>query len=230
VLSGAGRRRIRSGAGMSRLGAGFTLIELLVVIAIIAILAALLFPVLARMKAKALQTECTSNLRQIWHAFRMYMDDWDGVYPWAPNIQCDPKWGGVLTSIQMSPTIGDALVPYGAGYGLWRCPADTGELFSPSSFPRQPWWEVGGNSYVWRGSDYQFLGLGMLAGKAETAVREPSTYYLAYDARPWHYLPVAGASYWTYQGFTNVLFCDGHVKPVPHAQARAEWARPPGPP
>jgi prepilin-type N-terminal cleavage/methylation domain-containing protein len=43
----------------------FTLIELLVVIAIIAILAAILFPVFAQAREKALQASCLSNMKQM---------------------------------------------------------------------------------------------------------------------------------------------------------------------
>ena len=60
---------------------GFTLIELLVVIAIIAILSAIMFPVFAQVKAKARQTECISNHRQIAQAVMMYKDDSDGRFP-----------------------------------------------------------------------------------------------------------------------------------------------------
>ena len=44
---------------------GFTLTELLVVIAIIAILAAILFPVFAKVREKARQISCTSNMKQL---------------------------------------------------------------------------------------------------------------------------------------------------------------------
>ncbi len=58
---------------------GFTLIELLVVIAIIAILAAILFPVFAQARAKARQTSCLSNEKQLGIGARMYMEDFDGA-------------------------------------------------------------------------------------------------------------------------------------------------------
>ena len=56
---------------------GFTLIELLVVIAIIAILAAILFPVFARAREKARQSNCLSNFKQIMLAIRTYTSDYD---------------------------------------------------------------------------------------------------------------------------------------------------------
>src|SRR5947209_15542964 len=55
----------------------FTLVELLVVIAIIAILMALMMPSIARAKAKANQTSCLNNMRQLTLAATMYAGDHD---------------------------------------------------------------------------------------------------------------------------------------------------------
>ncbi len=66
---------------LPKTGTGFTLIELLVVLAVMAILAALLFPVLAQSRGKARQSVCQSNLRQYGSAIALYLADYDETFP-----------------------------------------------------------------------------------------------------------------------------------------------------
>jgi prepilin-type N-terminal cleavage/methylation domain-containing protein/prepilin-type processing-associated H-X9-DG protein len=112
----------------------FTLIELLVVIAIIAILAAILFPVFAQAREKARQTSCLNNMGQLGKAFRMYMDDNEGVLPAAapfpssnrqPNWVSMTRWGGAATDkYPMLPEKG-VLWPYTKSLALYVCPSST---------------------------------------------------------------------------------------------------------
>ena len=97
---------------------GFTLIELLVVIAIIAILAAMLLPALGIARAKARQTACISNLKQIGLAYQMYLDDFEGWTPMYSN-PCDPR-GDSLQVGSMPPYV--TLFNYLKSWKVWACP------------------------------------------------------------------------------------------------------------
>jgi prepilin-type N-terminal cleavage/methylation domain-containing protein/prepilin-type processing-associated H-X9-DG protein len=78
-------------------GAGFTLIELLVVIAIIAILAAVLLPVLSKAEQRAQLTACENNAKQWTLANSLYVDDNNQTYPW-------PRYQVSNTAEQDNPT------------------------------------------------------------------------------------------------------------------------------
>lgn len=68
----------------------FTLIELLVVIAIIAILAAILFPVFARAKESAKDTQTLNNVRQIGLGIIMYANDNNDFLPLSGQYSQTP--------------------------------------------------------------------------------------------------------------------------------------------
>lgn len=67
----------------------FTVVELLVVSAIIALLVALLLPVVKRARREAWAVACASNQRQYGVAFHAYMADNAGLLPWfAERYPC----------------------------------------------------------------------------------------------------------------------------------------------
>jgi len=101
---------------------GFTLIELLVVIAIIAILAAILFPVFSKARAKAQQISCLSNVKQQALAVRMYLSDWDQVFPLG--------YTGGLWDWGSAAGLTVELMPYIGSEDITSCPATGGRLYT----------------------------------------------------------------------------------------------------
>ena len=103
---------------------GFTLIELLVVIAIIAILAAILFPVFARARERGRQTTCLNNLKQLGTGFQMYLDDWDGQFPFSGVVGTSPGWV-VSPQHWVIDVRKGQLFPYVKTLQAYVCPSET---------------------------------------------------------------------------------------------------------
>jgi prepilin-type N-terminal cleavage/methylation domain-containing protein/prepilin-type processing-associated H-X9-DG protein len=194
----------------------FTLVELLVVIAIIAILAAILLPVIFAARNKARQLQCVSNLRQIGMAIQMYASDHEGLLPpGAYNTPTPP----IMVTAQIIPGFQTAA---GLTYRVdWRDILvgmqylNTSKiLVCPSAANNDPHYSYGCNRWT------------MQWGAATPLDSIPSASMTALvsekRATDWPcWLPNEAGSNPAYRPLDprhnnalNVLFCDGHVKSV----------------
>jgi prepilin-type N-terminal cleavage/methylation domain-containing protein/prepilin-type processing-associated H-X9-DG protein len=113
---------------------GFALIELLVVIAIIAILSAIILPVLASAKEKAYHVDCSSNLRQWGVALTMYLDE-NRIFPLAKIPNGTPGAPGGYNEDDPSWSALEAFHAAGQGNFVWY-------NVLPSYMASQPLWQI----------------------------------------------------------------------------------------
>jgi prepilin-type N-terminal cleavage/methylation domain-containing protein len=110
---------------------GFSLVELMVVISILAILSAILFPVFAGAKDKALRVASMNNLRQLATAALLYTNDNADYLPPYINDENvlsvrdpDVTTHGVPTDSKYPTLLKSAVGAYLHDDAIWFCPTD----------------------------------------------------------------------------------------------------------
>ena len=202
---------------------GYTLVELLVVIAIIAILAALLLPVLSRAKERARRTVCLNNLKQVNLAVHLYAGENGDV---LPNM-------GIGTYVTYKEVVKGFVGLHGTSSAqdtVFACPADTFFYDDASlTYASQGRHEQFGYDY----SSYAFSGGNLLTnyvnvayngilpgigGKKLGAVKNPVRTVLVLEASglqpySWHLpKPPAPGGLPIFNDAKNLIsFADGHA-------------------
>lgn len=188
----------RRGAGVMGKRRGFSLVEMLVVVAIVAVLAAVLFPVLASARGKARHSTCIANLRQLGAALIIYTRDHFDTYPYdlrprAPaRPGAKPAYDGT-NKWDASPIIAH-MRPYIKSDRLAFCPDRPDEVSDLGPL-----------------SNYEFNGLIALNDSPQAPHHRPVRVYDVAD--PSHVLVFEdySDSPHYHAGFRNFAMCDGRA-------------------
>lgn len=178
------------------------------VLGIIAVLAAILLPVLSSAREKARRTQCLNNMRQISLAIQQYTQPPEEKYP--------KEWGNNTTQPQTTPNSDSptgaycnrgfdaAIMPHLGNRKVFVCPSDK-FLLANTTFP------TNGSRANWDDTSYAINQT--VQGEPLVAVPNISDTIALGHTRFEHVLWKDKRSViWnTHQGANNYGFCDGHV-------------------
>ncbi len=179
--------------GIGRLGIhgrsqrrGITIVEIVVVLACLAILAAMLFPLLVYVRETADRTKCASNMRQLAQAFLSYAQDWTGRWPSPGGLMGDHGYWAQSGPGGLNPYVRQR------GYGsAWCCPRmpEWNARYEPRSYSM--------NSYLREPADCEYPGCtGIMGGIRVSSIEQLDYTVLLFEGLPliptWQDVP-AGA-------------------------------------
>jgi len=206
---------------------GFNLVELLAVIAIIAMLAALLLPVLSAARDDGRRISCLNNLKQLAASVHMYAADNEGRLPennpgvtntWVPGNMLIPRDATNQALIRLG-----RLFPYASHVGVYHCPSDASVT---NGAPRVRSYSMNG----WVGSRYMefyaaqkpafrtFLrdtdlaaagpsGIWLILDEHEASINDAWFFVTMDDSRPFESFPAL-----RHDAAYGLSFADSHVE------------------